>query len=218
MTKSDERIKKAVALVEAQLEQLDEIVARSEAPESIEVAGEELRRWKDRTIRLVSEHIGPAEADILRRKKAGIRHVEFQRYLYVEEVKAYLLSLREALQSHPEEFLYDKALKGVLNRVPPDQLTPRLEELLRHLVAAVRNKKLSEPILVMELPSEDSYGEFHSFIEAGKERIDLQGAHELDILCEAGLLGSKLNTQEQICSTISIRPPTRRLTVISRSR
>jgi len=106
--KIDIKIKKAVEVINAQLEELFKIVNRAEKDSDIHSARERLKRWKSRTISLLSKHINPYEAEELKKKRKSsfimgqpIRNLSDEAKMY----HGFLLTLKEEIGEHPEDIL-----------------------------------------------------------------------------------------------------------------
>lgn len=99
---------KATALIGTQLDELHTIVERARDDKDFEAGRERLRRWKSRTVKLLSEQIHPKEGEKLKKKyKLGVVVGQPLRNLAEEAdmFRGFLLSLMEELEEHPEDIL-----------------------------------------------------------------------------------------------------------------
>lgn len=101
-----ERAKKASAMIRAQLDELITIVERVQTDSDFDRARFALRRWKDRTVRLLKEQVGPREGADLEKsvswvRVAGqpLRNLE----LDADRYRGYLVSLLDELKEHPKD-------------------------------------------------------------------------------------------------------------------
>jgi hypothetical protein len=103
-----DRKEKAVRIVSKQLLALEDIVMETESSGNTTLGFEQLRRWKDLTIQLLTETVSEMEASALRTKSVGpfvlgqpLRNFRAEASLY----EAFLLSLNDSLQKHPDRIL-----------------------------------------------------------------------------------------------------------------
>lgn len=105
----NEKAQKAIGMVKSRGKELSTIVERVRSDSDFSTAKERLRRWKSRTIKLLSEQIHPDEAVKLKkiRKTSFIMGESLRNF--VDETNMYrgfILSLREELEKHPQDVLF----------------------------------------------------------------------------------------------------------------
>lgn len=120
----DVRAESAIVMVDKQLQELVAIVAHAKNGHSFALAKERLRRWKTRTVTLLSDQIHHAEGEKLRRRVktsfiagAHIRNLVDEARMY----SGFLLSLREELDKYPEHVLSGPPMRDV--SPPPVEVT-----------------------------------------------------------------------------------------------
>lgn len=162
------RAAKAIHIVVKQLAELSGIARSAKSSGDTRLGFERLRRWKVRTVSLLSENIHPNEGQKLQDTQAP----SFRTYGIIldnllEAVDIYsgfLRSLREELKKHPECIL--------------DVPTPSKEEV--KAVKAPRPTSKREPKAIIEVPPESIFREVPPsvFISHGKESVALQKLKE----------------------------------------
>ena len=92
-------------MIDIQLKELVDITMR--VSEDIEATRERLKRWKSRTVNLLSATINPDEGGNLQNISRMFSHYSLaEDILYdSDQYRAFLLSLKEELEKHPEEVL-----------------------------------------------------------------------------------------------------------------
>ncbi len=139
----DKKAQAAIEMIQIQLKELIDIV--SHAREDNDSTIERLRRWKSRTVKLLSDRINPEE---------GLKLQEITRnftswdpvddILYdSKQYRAFLSSLKEELEKHPEEVLSVPVAKseGTVIKVKT-ATTPSIASHKKVFVIHGRNEKL----------------------------------------------------------------------------
>ncbi|GEM_PF-3079175 len=106
---------KALELLDERLQELSSIVKRASFDYDYEAGEERLKRWKSRTVKLISEHVNPQEGEKLLKKylnstttRRSQENLEDGAKLY----RGFLLSLRGELQGHPEDILAPQVIEA----------------------------------------------------------------------------------------------------------
>jgi predicted nucleotide-binding protein len=117
---------KALELLDDQLHELSSIVKRASFDYDYEAGEERLRRWKSRTVKLISESIHQREGEKLLKKhltstitRRSQENLEDGAKLY----RGFLLSLRGELQDHPEEILAPEIIEAQTKTEPQNTST-----------------------------------------------------------------------------------------------
>jgi predicted nucleotide-binding protein len=122
--KTGSREEAAQAAISQQRTELRQIVERAERDGDFDGAHERLKRWKDRTVRVVQDQVHTREAQRLAKKRKGgfvmgepLRNLIDEAQIY----DAFLLALSEEIASHPEQVLEapGPAPSGVPTAVAP---------------------------------------------------------------------------------------------------
>lgn len=120
---------KALELLDERLQELSSIVKRASFDFDYEAGEERLKRWKSRTVKLISENIHPREGEKLLKKylnsfttRRPQENLEDGAKLY----RGFLLSLRGELQDHPGDILSPEIIEAQTN-ASPDQLEEKTE-------------------------------------------------------------------------------------------
>lgn len=98
----------SIKLIVDQIDELRKVVLKADRQEYDEVAHERMKRWKKRTVRILSENVNPAESEILRKKSMGSFIMGLYYQNLCDEADMYigfLQSLVEELEKYPEEIL-----------------------------------------------------------------------------------------------------------------
>jgi predicted nucleotide-binding protein len=106
--KIPQRANQVLELIKAQRAELRDIVARADRDDDFTSADERLARWKERTVRLIAENIGPREASKLaeREKRSYIVGEDFRNLADEAQMyEGFLQALADELESHPEDLL-----------------------------------------------------------------------------------------------------------------
>ena len=101
----EKKAQESVEMIDVQLKELMDITGGS--IKDIDATRERLERWKSRTVRLLSNNISPDEGQKLQgitRNWASSDPVEMILY-DSNKYRAFLLSLKEELETHPEEVI-----------------------------------------------------------------------------------------------------------------
>jgi predicted nucleotide-binding protein len=140
----EERAKEAVNMIENQMTELREIVACATQDRNFKTADERLARWKSRTVHLLSQKINPDEGNKLKE----IRKTSWNMYDELENIRdeadmygAFLQSLREELEKHPEDILAIPIPSGEAVRITQAPLPTSSRTVF---VVHGRNDKLRE--------------------------------------------------------------------------
>lgn len=158
---ANEKAQKARSLVADQVNALAEIVDRAESTRDIATARERLRRWKDRTARLLEESVSRAEAKRLQQKRMGsivmgnpLRNFVTETVIY----RSFLQALDEQLEEHPREIIEAPAHADVRARevkTPPSTESRTVfiihghDELnLLHLKELLRERWQLDPVVL----------------------------------------------------------------------
>ncbi len=101
------KAQEAVNMIEAQLKELVSILDLVQRDKDYSSARERLNRWQSRTVKLLSEKVNPEEGTQLEGKFRRIAyHTEMENISAdVDMYCAFLISLRETLEQHPEDLL-----------------------------------------------------------------------------------------------------------------
>lgn len=98
----DKKAQAAIEMIQIQLNELTDIVSR--VREGVDSTRENLKRWKSRTVKLLSDKVNPEEGTKLReitRNFVTADHVHDIVY-DANQYRAFLSSLNEELKKHPE--------------------------------------------------------------------------------------------------------------------
>ena len=123
----EERAARAIEMIDEQVQELSRIVERAGKDGDFAAAGERMRRWKTRTVTLLSEHVHPDEAEKLTRRslRQVRRHPRLNLQNEAKIYRAFLSSLREVLKTHPEEVLSPIPAEPVIEKEPPEPISKR---------------------------------------------------------------------------------------------
>jgi len=104
----DEKTNKAKEMLSQQLDELGGIVKQASQDQDFDTAGERLKRWKTRTVNLISSNINPIEGEKLNKKVKmsffggqPLRNLADEADMY----RGFILSLSEEIENHPEDIL-----------------------------------------------------------------------------------------------------------------
>lgn len=98
-------VEKAARVLSNQLLALEDIVVETKETKNTVLGFEQLRRWKEITVKLVAETVSESEATALREKepRALLLGQPLRNFLTEAELyQTFLVSLNKALQEHPE--------------------------------------------------------------------------------------------------------------------
>lgn len=98
--------KSAINMINEQIEALDVITQRANRDGDSETAREKLKRWKLRTVKLLTERVSQAEGRRLEKKEKHVFHMGDWFRNLTEEADMYkglLVALREEIENHPED-------------------------------------------------------------------------------------------------------------------
>lgn len=102
----EEKAKEAVSMIESQMTALREIVERASQDRDFTTAEEKLRRWKTRTVNLISEKVSTSEGEKLeakvRRTKSYDKLNDIQKE--AELYEAFIKTLAEEIKEHREDY------------------------------------------------------------------------------------------------------------------
>lgn len=100
----EQEARQAIEMIEKQLQELTQIIGRYARYQDAEVISEKLRRWKQRTVKLVSDTVHPDEGKRLADKHPSgytpgqpLRNLKEEASIY----QAFLVSLKDELDQHP---------------------------------------------------------------------------------------------------------------------
>lgn len=102
------RTHKAISIIDGQLGELNALVDAVRESQDFDVGFERLRRWKERTIKLVGAQVHPREAEKLGNKRMGSIVLGAPLHNFISQADMYrgfLVSLGEELVQHPEDVL-----------------------------------------------------------------------------------------------------------------
>lgn len=140
----EEKTREAVNMITNQMTALREIVERASQDRNFETARERLHRWKSRTVRLLSEGVNSSEG-----KKLEDTHLRsWNMYDELKNIQdeanmygAFLLSLVEELNEHPEDYFSITIPSEEKVTIPK---APKSTSLKTVFVIHGRNDKLRE--------------------------------------------------------------------------
>lgn len=156
----EKKAQAAIEMIVIQQQELVDIVRNAE--KDTDSAKERLKRWKSRTVKLLSNNISPDEG----RKLEEIRR-NFSSYALkdiqwdVNKYHAFLLSLKEELETHPDEIIATETqnIPTVLTEEAPKVSTSRdifivhgHDEAIKQTVARLLEKLELNPIILHEQP------------------------------------------------------------------
>ncbi len=140
----EEKNKEAISMIEGQITDLREIVDRASQDCNFETADERLRRWKSRTVRLLSEQVNSIEG----KKFEDTCLRSWSMYSHLENIQseadlygAFLQSLMEELSEHPEDYFSIPIPSEEKATIPK---APKSTSLKKVFVVHGRNDKLRE--------------------------------------------------------------------------
>lgn len=116
-----DRKEKALRFISKQLLALEDIIVETKESENTDLAHEQLRRWKDLTVRLLAESVSEEESMALRKREpaALVLGQPLRNFLAeAADYEAFLLALNEALQKRPEVIFGQDQLKRDLHDFP----------------------------------------------------------------------------------------------------
>jgi predicted nucleotide-binding protein len=106
---------KALELLDERLQELSRIVKRASFDFDYEAGEERLKRWKSRTVKLISENVHPQEGNKLLKKHLNSATTRRSQENLEDGAKLYrgfLLSLRGELQNHPEDIIAPEIIEA----------------------------------------------------------------------------------------------------------
>ncbi len=106
---------KALELLDERLQELSSIVKRASFDFDYEAGEERLKRWKSRTVKLISDNIHPREGEKLLKKylnSATTRRPQENLEDGAKLYRGFLLSLRGELQDHPEDIIATEIIEA----------------------------------------------------------------------------------------------------------
>jgi len=113
MVPMNNRLSAAVEAIEKQLAELEEIC--QQAHSDLAVSGESIKRWKERTARLLERHLCATDAQALRRTRltSFMFNNPIGNFMRgADKYRAFLHSLRDEVVQHPEDVLSRVADEG----------------------------------------------------------------------------------------------------------
>lgn len=116
-----EKQRAALAAVTEQVEELQRIVWAVETDDDVTTAWERLNRWKERTALTLRTVVHPQESDRFAAKRKGVFYADEPVRNITDEAEmylAFLASLREELERHPDHVL-DRPLPAEPPKEPP---------------------------------------------------------------------------------------------------
>ncbi len=122
---------KALELLDEQLQELSSIVKRASFDFDYEAGEERLKRWKSRTVKLISENIHPQEGDKLLKKYLSSANTKRPQENLEDGVKLYrgfLLSLRGELQDCPKDVIAPEIIEAQTKIEPQNDPINRPKE------------------------------------------------------------------------------------------
>jgi predicted nucleotide-binding protein len=122
---------KALELLDERLQELSSIVKRASFDFDYEAGEERLKRWKSRTVKLISENVHPREGEKLLKKylnssitRRPQENLEDGAKLY----RGFLLSLRGELQDHPGDIIAPEIIEAQTKAAPQNNSSPDYSE------------------------------------------------------------------------------------------
>lgn len=110
-----EKALEAISIIDKQLVELNKIFVNARNSNELKIAWNKLERWKDRSVKLLTDNIHPNEGKKLKEE----RLTSFSMYdafaNFTDEVKmyeAFLLSLRDELENYPEDIFSYQVKEG----------------------------------------------------------------------------------------------------------
>ena len=139
----DKKAQAAIELIDVQLKELTDIVSR--VREDVDSTRENLKRWKSRTVKLLSDKVCPEEGMKLQESTRNFASYDpGNDILYdAKQYRALLSSLKEELEKHPDEVLSVPMAKseGTVTKVKVTT-TPSVASQKKIFVVHGRNEKL----------------------------------------------------------------------------
>lgn len=142
----DKKAQAAIEMIQIQLKELIDIVRH--AREDVDSTEERLKRWKSRTVKLLSDKINPEEGLKLQEITRNFASYPVDDILYdSNQYRAFLSSLKEELEKHPEDVLSVPVAKseGTVIEVKT-ATTPSIASHKKVFVIHGRNEKLRASI------------------------------------------------------------------------
>lgn len=196
------KTQEAIEMIAVQLKELMDIV--SSGREDSAATTERLKRWKSRTVKLLSDKINPDEG----KKLQGIErnwssYDPFDDILHdSNEYRAFLLSLKEELEKHPDEIIATETetIPTVLTEETPKVSTSRdvfivhgHDEAIKQTVARLLEQLELNPIILHEKP--DKGQTIIEKLEASSSEIDICYAV---VILTPDDVGAKVSEKEKL--------------------
>ena len=110
-----DQVEQKIHILDVQMNKLDSIVTTAENDNDFDAAEERLRRWKGRTVKLISEEVGPNEGQMLEERSINVSYLGNPLATLNTEADVYrgfLQALIEELKEHPGELLSASFVTG----------------------------------------------------------------------------------------------------------
>lgn len=157
----EKKAQEAIEMIEIQLKELGDIVTR--VSEDISATRERLKRWKSRTVNLLSNKIQSGEGMKLQEITRNFAYGDpVENILYdADKYRAFLLSLKEELETHPEGIIPIEGEEGptILVKEAPKLSSSRAvfivhghDEAIKQTVARLLEQLELNPIILHEKP------------------------------------------------------------------
>ena len=111
----DKRAEELSEAIDKRIRELDNIVKRTKRDGKFEAARQRIKRWKDGTVKLITEQLGPDEAKKLDEERLNVAYadqlanIENEAELY----RSFLVALVEQIRDHPEDVFPGATATGV---------------------------------------------------------------------------------------------------------
>ena len=100
------QVEQKIHIIDVQMNELDHIVTNAENDNDFDAAKERLKRWKTRTVRVLTEQVDPSEGQKLEERRRGIvsypdnplRNLSNEADIY----RGFLQALKDELKEHPD--------------------------------------------------------------------------------------------------------------------
>ena len=175
----DKKAQAAIEMIQIQLKELIDIV--SHAREDVDSTEERLKRWKSRTVKLLSDKINPEEGLKLQEITRNFASYPVDDNLYdSNQYRAFLSSLKEELEKHPEGVIATETEKRppVLVEEKPKLFTSRTvfivhghDEATKQSVARFLERLDLEVVILHERP--DRGKTVIEKLEASSSEVDI---------------------------------------------
>jgi len=199
----EKKAQEAIKMIEIQQKELSDIVERTDTERNIESATERLKRWKSRTIKLLSEKIHPAEGVKLQEIVRNFSSSHFKDFEYdVNKYSAFLLSLKEVLETHPEDVVDIEPKKDstVVAEEKPKLTTSGVifivhghDEATKQSVARFLEKLELQPLILHEQP--DKGRTIIEKLEASASKVNV--AYTI-VLLTPDDIGADVSTKDEL--------------------